>query len=111
MRVQTPSRHQRAPLRQPATLSRALTLLLGALALSSSGCEDEPKKNPFDPPKDAPVGSKTGPAAVSPEHAQARSGLLTGTRIAVAVGALALIVVAGWFLNSNLKGWLARFGF
>lgn len=55
MRVQTPSRHQRAPLRQPTTLSRALTLLLGAFALSSSGCEDEPKKNPFDPPKDAPI--------------------------------------------------------
>lgn len=54
MRHQTPSRYQRAPLRQPA-LTRAVTLLLSALALLSSGCEDEPKKNPFDPPKDAPI--------------------------------------------------------
>ena len=30
-----------------------LTLLL--LAFAATACEDEPKKNPFDPPKDAPI--------------------------------------------------------
>ena len=37
-------------MRQPA-----LTLLLCAAALACAACDDEPKKNPFDPPKDAPI--------------------------------------------------------
>jgi hypothetical protein len=38
-------------LRKPAVVALALGLACAALA----GCEDEPKKNPFDPPKDAAI--------------------------------------------------------
>src|SRR5688572_15313284 len=55
----------RAAVRKPA-------LILAALAcVALTGCEDAPRKNPFDPPKDAPVptpaASATAKKEVAPE--------------------------------------------
>ncbi len=68
MRVQTPTRNQRAPLRKPA-LTRLLAPLLGASLLLLAACEDEPKKNPFDPPKDAPVPAPPASAIIKKDVA------------------------------------------
>jgi hypothetical protein len=47
-----------------------LTLILAALAcVALTGCEDAPKKNPFDPPKDAPVPAPAASATPKKEVA------------------------------------------
>lgn len=48
MRIENPTVTKRATLRSPV-------IALVALCLTALGCEEQPKKNPFDPPKDAPV--------------------------------------------------------
>src|SRR5882724_8647637 len=53
MRRNDPTLSHRTALRHPA-LARAALLLAFAAPLCL-GCEEEPKKNPFDPPKDAPI--------------------------------------------------------
>src|SRR5688572_29910085 len=50
MRVDDPTLSQRAFVRRPA-----VALLALALALAGLGCDSKPQKNPFDPPKDAPI--------------------------------------------------------
>jgi hypothetical protein len=54
MRIQSTPVSQRSPLRQPA-LAIAALCLAACGAFATLGCDDEPKKNPFDPPKDAPI--------------------------------------------------------
>jgi hypothetical protein len=44
----------------------ALALLL---LLTAAGCEEQPKKNPFDPPKDAPIPAPPASAIVRPDVA------------------------------------------
>ena len=61
MRRDDQTRTKGASLRKPALA----LLLLSALV----GCEEEPKKNPFDPPKDAPVPAP--PASAIPKPAVA----------------------------------------
>src|SRR5436853_568319 len=47
--------HRSIPHRAPVPrFALSLAVLVPVLALAL-GCEDEPKKNPFDPPKDAPI--------------------------------------------------------
>ena len=48
MRVDDPALSQRTFVRRPA-------VAVLALALSALACDSKPQKNPFDPPKDAPI--------------------------------------------------------
>src|SRR6187551_2517961 len=59
MRLDDPTLSQRAVVRRPAVTrgmpASAVACALLALALAPLGCEEAPQKNPFAPPKDAPI--------------------------------------------------------
>src|SRR6187549_644338 len=59
MRLDDPTLSQRTVVRRSALTgrisARATSYALLALALAALGCEEAPRKNPFDPPKDAPI--------------------------------------------------------
>ena len=62
MRLYDPTLSKRAPVRN-------LALTLAALAFAALGCEEEPQKNPFAPPKDAPIPAPPASAIPKPDVA------------------------------------------
>ena len=62
MRLDDPSRKNRAPVPQAALVALGLCCL-------ALGCEEAPKKNPFDPPKDAPIPAPPASAIPKPDVA------------------------------------------
>jgi len=62
MRLEHHALSKRAAVRRPSVAT--LALLCAAL-----GCEEAPKKNPFDPPKDAPIPAPPASAIPKPERA------------------------------------------
>ena len=56
---------------EPLTARKTLGVCI-ALAALSWGCDDEPKKNPFDPPKDAPIPAPPASAIKDERKKEAR---------------------------------------